>query len=117
MYLEAVGVEADCVEAIYNLGLVNLKLNNMQEASSAFDKLHTSLSNIPEALYQLGAIYEKTGSAAAAGAGAGTVPDLENAVKTYQLLLNKVPGDPNLCCKLGQLYEKVCIYWYPRSRC
>eukprot|EP01035_Chromulina_nebulosa_P025053 gene25053-32661_t len=67
MYLEAVGVEADCVEAIYNLGLVNLKLNNMQEASSAFDKLHTSLSNIPEALYQLGAIYEKTGTAAAAG--------------------------------------------------
>ena len=103
MYLEAVGVEADCVEAIYNLGLVNLKLNNLQEASSAFDKLHTSLANIPEALYQLGAIYEKTGTAG----GAAGVPDLENAAKTYQLLLNKVPGDPSLCCKLGQLYEKV----------
>lgn len=107
MYLEAVGVEADCVEAIYNLGLVNLKLNNLQEASSAFDKLHTSLSNLPEALYQLGSIYEKSGSMNAANAGGGAVPDYENAAKTYQLLLNKVTGDPNLCCKLGQLYEKV----------
>jgi len=97
MYLEAVGVEADCIEAIYNLGLVNLKLNNLQEAQSAFDKLHTSLSTMPEALYQLGAIYERGTSTA----------DLENAAKTYQLLLNKVPGDPNLCCKLGQIYEKL----------
>jgi intraflagellar transport protein 88 len=54
MYLEAVGVEADCIEAIYNLGLVNLKLNNYQEAQSAFDKLNTSLPSMPEALYQLG---------------------------------------------------------------
>lgn len=97
MYLEAVGVEADCTEAIYNLGLVNLKLNNLQEAQSAFDKLYTSLSNMPEALFQLGAIYER----------GNTPEDLENAAKTFQLLLNKVPGDPNLCCKLGQIYEKL----------
>lgn len=97
MYLEAVGVEADCIEAIYNLGLVNLKLNNIQEAQSAFDKLQTSLSTMPEALYQLGSIYER----------GGTPEDLENAAKTFQLLLNKVPGDPNLCCRLGQIYEKL----------
>lgn len=97
MYLEAVGVEADCIEAIYNLGLVNLKLNNLHEAQSAFDKLHTSLSTMPEALFQLGTIYERSGE----------LEDLENAAKTYQLLLNKVPGDPNLCCKLGQIYEKL----------
>lgn len=80
MYLEAVGVEADCIEAIYNLGLVNLKLNNLHEAQSAFDKLHTSLSTMPEALFQLGTIYERSGE----------LEDLENAAKTYQLLLNKV---------------------------
>ncbi|KAJ1429454.1 intraflagellar transport particle protein, partial [Ochromonadaceae sp. CCMP2298] len=97
MYLEAVGVEADCIEAIYNLGLVNLRLNNLQEAQSAFDKLHTSLSTMPEALFQLGSIYERGGAPA----------DLENAAKTFQLLLNKVTGDPNLCCKLGQIYEKL----------
>lgn len=97
MYLEAVGVEADCVEAIYNLGLVNLKLDNLQEAQSAFDKLHTSLASMPEALFQLGAIYERGGSP----------EDLENAAKTFQLLLNKVPNDPNLCCRLGQIFEKL----------
>jgi hypothetical protein len=36
-------VEADCVEGLYNLGLVNLKLNSEQEAHNAFDKLHTIL--------------------------------------------------------------------------
>jgi intraflagellar transport protein 88 len=97
MYLEAVGVEADCVEAIYNLGLVNLRLNNYDEARSAFDKLVTSLPAMTEALYQLAAIYERSSH----------VDDLENAAKTYQLLLNKVPGDPTICCKLGQIYEKL----------
>lgn len=97
MYLEAVGVEADCTEAIYNLGLVNLKMNSLGEAKSAFEKLHTGLSNMPEALYHLGAIAEK---------GVDS-PDLEEAAKTFQVLLNKVPGDPNVCCKLGQIYEKL----------
>jgi intraflagellar transport protein 88 len=97
MYLEAVGVEADCIEAIYNLGLVNLRLNNYQEAQSAFDKLNSSLPSMPEALYQLGAIYER----------GNTPEDLTNAAKTFQLLLNKVPGDPTICSKLGQIYEKL----------
>lgn len=97
MYLEAVGVEADCVEAIYNLGLVNLKLSNLQEAQSAFDKLNSSMPSIPEALYHLGQIYENSKSP----------DDLMSAAKTYQLLLNKVPGDPTVCCKLGQIYEKL----------
>ena len=39
-YLEAIGVEADCVEAIYNLGLVNLKMELWSEALQAFEKLH-----------------------------------------------------------------------------
>ena len=41
--LYSVGVEADCVEGLYNLGLVNLKLNAELEAHNAFDKLHTIL--------------------------------------------------------------------------
>jgi intraflagellar transport protein 88 len=98
MYLEAIGVEADCVEAIFNLGLVNIKINAPNnEANQAFEKLHTILPNAPEALYQLGAIYEKGGS----------VTELEQAAKTYELLLHKVPGDPNVCNRLGQVYEKL----------
>ena len=48
MYLEAVGVEADCIEAIYNLGLVNLRMENMAEAKSAFEKIHSNMANMPE---------------------------------------------------------------------
>lgn len=97
LYLEAIGVEADCVEAIFNLGLVNLKINAIGEAQQAFDKMHTILPSAPEALFQLGAIYEKLASPA----------DLEQASKTYQRLLNQVPGDPNVCSRLGQVYEKL----------
>lgn len=97
MYLEAIGVEADCVEAIFNLGMVNIKINANQEANQAFEKLHTILPTAPEALYQLGALYER----------GGTVSELEQAAKTYELLLHKVPGDPNVCNRLGQVYEKL----------
>lgn len=94
LFLEAIGVEADCVEGIFNLGLTNLKLNAISEARQAFDKLHTILPSAPEALFQIGSIYEKS-------------QDLENAAKTYEMLLNQVPGDPNICSKLGQIYEKL----------
>ena len=47
MYLEAVGVEADCVEAIYNLGLTNIRLDALDQAHHAFDKLHTVLISKP----------------------------------------------------------------------
>jgi intraflagellar transport protein 88 len=94
MYLEAVGVEADCIEAIYNLGLVNLELNAVEEAKNAFDKLYTILPSVPEALFQLGAINERQGN-------------FEEASKTYERLLSRVPGDPNICLRLGQVYEKL----------
>jgi intraflagellar transport protein 88 len=97
MYLEAVGVEANCVEAIFNLGLANIKVNAIQEAHHAFDKLHTILPSAPEALFQLGTIYERSGDPA----------DLEQATKTYEMLLNKVPGDPNLCSRIAQVYERL----------
>lgn len=38
-YLEAIGVEADCVEALYNLAFVNKKLNMYIEALQALEKL------------------------------------------------------------------------------
>ena len=97
MYLEAVGVEADCVEAIYNLGLTNIRLDALDQAHHAFDKLHTILPSVPEALFQLGSIYER----------GGTHADLEQAAKTYEMLLSKAPGDPNLCSRLGLVYEKL----------
>ena len=59
-YLEAIGVEADCIEALYNLAFVNRKLNMFVESLQvnkceslyfqALDKLQTIVS-IPEVLY------------------------------------------------------------------
>ena len=59
MYLEAVGVEANCVEALFNLGLVNLRLNTIAEANQAFEKLYTIL---PSAI-EVARCYEESSAA------------------------------------------------------
>merc|ERR1711988_1992734 len=61
-YLEAIGVEADCVEAIYNLGLVNLQINNLKDAQQAFEKLHQIIPHSPEVIYQIANLYDKNGA-------------------------------------------------------
>ena len=60
---------------------------------------HTSSyhDSVQEALFQLGSIYEHR--------GATDVAQLEQAAKTFEMLLNKVPGDPNLCSRLGMIYR------------
>ena len=50
-FLEASGVEADCVEAIYNLGLVYKRLGYFSESLQAFEKLHTIIPNSYEVIY------------------------------------------------------------------
>ena len=55
-YLEAIGVEADCVEAIYNLGLVYKKLGSLHEALQAFEKLQSIVPSSPEVLFQLATV-------------------------------------------------------------
>ena len=42
------GVEADCTEAIFNLGLVNKRLGLLGDALQAFEKLLTLTPNAPE---------------------------------------------------------------------
>ncbi len=51
-YLEAIGVQADCIEALYNLGYVNKKLNMFMEALQALEKIQTFIS-LPEVLFQI----------------------------------------------------------------
>ena len=99
MYLEAVGVEADCVEAIYNLGLVNLKLGSDLEAKQAFNKLHSILPKVAEALFQIGYIIENM-------AGNSQI-ELGEAAKTYENILKYIPADPNLYHRLGLIHERL----------
>ena len=56
---------------------------------------NTHTHSVQEALFQLGTIYERRGATDPA--------QLEQAAKTFEMLLNKVPGDPNLCSRLGEM--------------
>ena len=92
-YLEAIGVEADCVEAIYNLGVVNVRLGLFHEAQQAFEKLHTIIPNNPEVIFQIAQLHERH-------------RNLHAAVKWYNILITRVPSDPGVLSRLGQIFNK-----------
>ena len=45
IYLEDIGIKADFVHAIYNLGLANMRLDLTEEASQACEKLLKTVPN------------------------------------------------------------------------
>jgi len=94
LYLEAIGVEADCIEAIFNLGLVNENLGATGEAVQAFEKLHTLVPSSPEVLYHLAILHESLGN-------------MEAAQKYSALLVTRTPTDSGALARLGQLYARM----------
>lgn len=50
--------QVDCVEAIYNLGLVNIHLGLPGDSLQAFEKLHTIIPNNTEVIYHIANLYE-----------------------------------------------------------
>lgn len=92
-FLEAIGVEADCIEAIYNLGLVYKRLGYYNESLQAFEKLHTIIPNSYEVLYQIAHVYELIGMR-------------RQAIKWYNILITKVPSDSEILAKMGYLYQQ-----------
>jgi len=93
LYLEAIGVEADCVEAIYNLGLTNRRMGLLVEALQAYEKLQTIVSNAPEVLFQIAHLHESIGNN-------------KLAMKWYNILASRVPSDPSSLIKLGSMYAR-----------
>lgn len=93
LYLEAIGVEADCVEAIYNLGLANKKLNHLEDALQAFKKLHRIVPKDPQVVYHIANLYEILG-------------DNNQATEWFKILHGVVPNDPKILARLGTLYSK-----------
>ena len=53
LYTEAIGIQADCVQAIFNLGLVNAQLGLAEEAIHAFENAHRITPNDPQIIYQM----------------------------------------------------------------
>lgn len=95
VYLESIGVSADCLEAIYNLGIVNVQIGRYQEAMLAFDKLHSITHHNCEVLWQLGNLCEQLG-------------DLAKAQEWFSLVIapRGRPTDPGVLARIAQLFSK-----------
>lgn len=93
LYLEAIGVEADCSEAIYNLGLVNKRMGALNEALQAFEKLHSIIPNSPEVIYQIANLYD-------------LLLNFRAATKWFNILITRVPTDPHVLSRIGQIFNK-----------
>lgn len=83
LYNEAAGIEPYCVEAIFNLGLVNLKMEEYNYALAAFKKLHAMLPDNVEVIYQIANCFDILG-------------DFKLAVKWLEMLSSLVPNDPGV---------------------
>ena len=58
IYLQAIGIHADCVQSIYNLELENLRLDVPEEASQASEKLLKVIPKDIFVIYQISNLYE-----------------------------------------------------------
>ena len=90
MYLEAIGVKANCIEAIYNLGLVNLRMDILDEALRAFEKLLHFLPQNKEVYQNIAFIHEIMNNA--------------EGLKWYNVLTSRIPNDPGVLRRLGEIY-------------
>lgn len=54
-FMDAVSLEADCAEAIYNLGLVSKAVGNLDDALTAFKKMNSMLIDDTAAMFQASA--------------------------------------------------------------
>ncbi len=92
-FVEAIGVKADCVEAIYNLGLANLRLDLPRDALRAFEKLHSLLPNNAQVYFQIANLYEVHN-------------DVDEALKWYNVLIARHPNDPGILSKISKIYNE-----------
>lgn len=90
-YLEAIGVAADCIEALYNLSLVNKRLNSFHDALIALDKLQTIVDKNPEVIYQIASLHDM-------------MNNTKLARKWFVILLTYCPNDPSIHARIGGLY-------------
>eukprot|EP00756_Hemistasia_phaeocysticola_P061375 Hpha_TRINITY_DN4855_c0_g1::TRINITY_DN4855_c0_g1_i1::g.20295::m.20295/K16474/IFT88; intraflagellar transport protein 88 len=92
-YLEALSVEADCIEALYNLGLATKGLQQYEESLRVFQRLYTMLDT-PEVVYQLANLHELQ-------------DHVPKAVEWFRRLITRVPTDPSVLARLGTIHAKL----------
>ena len=102
MYLEAIGVEADCVEAIYNLGVTAKKMGHFKDSLAAFKKLQKmecatkakgcSVGMDPQILFQIGDCHQ-------------SLKELGAAIDCFKTVQGVLPSDCSLLVELANLYK------------
>ncbi|OHT16203.1 TPR Domain containing protein [Tritrichomonas foetus] len=92
-YLEAIGVEADCVEALFNLGLVSKLIGAYDEAIQVLEKLNRIIPKCPEVIFELSDCYDKIGL-------------VSNAIDWLHRLINILPTDPAVWRRLGSMWDR-----------
>jgi len=90
MYQESMGADADCIEAIYNLGLVSKRLGLTGEALALFEKLHGILPDSIEVVWQIADLHEQFSP--------------RTAIKWFNILTTRVPADPGVLSRLGNIF-------------
>ena len=95
MYQESMGAEADCIEAIYNLGVVSKRLGDgRRRRRSVLSRSCTrsSRSSI-EVIWHIADLWDNAGQT-------------RTAVKWFKILNSRVPTDPGVLARIGNIYLK-----------
>eukprot|EP00918_Siedleckia_nematoides_P103917 GHVU01226701.1.p1 GENE.GHVU01226701.1~~GHVU01226701.1.p1 ORF type:complete len:376 (+),score=65.29 GHVU01226701.1:86-1129(+) len=95
-YFEAIGLQTDSVEALFNIGLTNKHLKLYDQSLQAFEKLNSVLPNKPEVLFHIGDIYAATGKTDA-------------ALEFFSLLTSAAicPADADIFVRMGLTFHKL----------
>jgi len=93
LYQEAMGAEADCLEAVYNLATVNKRLGDHVSALGLFEKLHQIIPHSIEVIWQIADLFDLSSQ-----------PRM--AIKWFKILSARVPTDPSVLSRLGNIYLK-----------
>lgn len=87
----AISVEADCVEAIYNLGLAYKQLGQYEDSLRVFKRLQAIVDSV-EVIFQIADLYD--------------IVNDQRAGDWFNRLIGRVPTDPNVLARLGLLNAK-----------
>ena len=91
VYQEAINVEADCVEGLYNYALSSKQLGSYEDALKVFKRLQSIIDSV-EVMYQIADLYD--------------IINDGHAIEWFNRLVGRVPTDPNVLARLGLLHAK-----------
>jgi intraflagellar transport protein 88 len=95
----ALALEADCVEAQYNLGLARKRLGDAPAAIAAFEKVRDMVPDTNDSVVHVEALYHIADLCDVAG-------DARAAVTCFEKVAARVANDPGVFARLGDAHAK-----------